>query len=300
MEGSATSSSAGIASLQGERRGLLPDGLRLGAAHLKVSDLDQSIPFYENVIGLQLRERDGDVAGLGVGGEDLIVLHEQPGVHAVSRHSGLYHVAILYPSRLELARVAQRISQTNTAIQGASDHGISEAIYLPDPDGNGIELAADQPRENWPDLSDITAIAPNPLDLGGLFNLVNGRETEPLPDPETVVGHVHLHVGSVEEALAFYRDLFGFDLVTYIDVAAFVSAGGYHHHLAFNTWQGVGAPPAPADAAGLLFWTVVLPTAGDVSAARERLTAAGAQTSDVDGGFEVLDPWQIATRVVSD
>jgi catechol 2,3-dioxygenase len=295
MEGSVTD----ISTLQGERRGLLPDQLRLGATHLRVSDLDRSIPFYENVIGLQLREREGDAASFGVGGEDLIVLHEQRGARAVSRHSGLYHVAILYPNRLELARAVQRIAESQTPIQGASDHGISEAIYLPDPDGNGIELAADRPRERWPDLSDITAIAPNPLDLGDLFNLISGREREPHADPGTTVGHVHLHVGSVPEGMAFYRDLFGFDLVTYIDVAAFVSAGGYHHHLAFNTWQGVGAPPSPADAAGLVFWTVVLPSADDVAAARERLTAGGAQTTDVDGGFEVRDPWGIAARVIA-
>jgi catechol 2,3-dioxygenase len=243
MEASSTS----LGALQGEHRHLLPDALRLGEAHLKVSDLDRSIPFYTDVLGLHLRDRENDIASLGVGGEeDLIVLHQQPGARSVSRHSGLYHVAILYPSRLELARVAQRISESKTAIQGASDHGISEAIYLPDPDGNGIELAADRPRESWPDLSDITSIAPNPLDMGGLFNLVSGHESEPLADPQTVVGHVHLHVGDIAEGLGFYRELVGFDLITYMDVAAFVSAGGYHHHLAFNTWQGVGAPPPPA------------------------------------------------------
>jgi catechol 2,3-dioxygenase len=285
--------------LQGERRGLLADALRLGAAHLKVSSLDRSIPFYTDVLGLQLRARDAEIASLGVGGaEDLIVLHESPGAHSVSHHSGLYHVALLFPSRLELARVAQRIAETNTPIQGASDHGISEAIYLPDPDGNGIELAADQPRENWPDLSDITAIAPNPLDMGGLFNLVSGREAEPHADPLTVVGHVHLHVGSIDDGLAFYRELVGFDLVTYMDVAAFVSAGGYHHHLAFNTWQGVGAPAPPADAAGLLYWTVVLPSDDDVTAVRARLTGGGYDTTDVENGFEVRDPWQTAARFV--
>lgn len=294
------SSSATVNGLQGEQRHLLPDTLRLGAAHVKVSDLDRSIPFYTDVLGLQLRDRAGDIAALGVGGdEDLIVLHEVPGARSISRHSGLYHVAILYPTRLELARVAQRISESKTPIQGASDHGISEAIYLPDPDGNGIELAADRPRESWPDLSDITAIAPNPLDMGGLFNLVSGREPEPHADEETVIGHVHLHVGSIAEGLAFYRELVGFDLVTYIDVAAFVSAGGYHHHLAFNTWQGEGAPPAPPEAAGLLYWTVVLPSDEDIADVRERLNAGGYETTDVDKGFEVRDPWQIATRFVT-
>lgn len=284
---------------QGERRQLLPDALRLGAAHLRVRHLESSIPFYVEVLGLQLRERAGSTAVLGAGGEDLIVLHETATRLAPRGHSGLYHVAILYPSRLELARAAQRISASRTPVQGASDHGISEAIYLPDPDGNGIELAADQPRENWPDLSDITKIAPNPLDMGGLFNLTSGSEPEPEADPATTIGHVHLHVGDLTEGLSFYRDLVGFDLVTYIDVAAFVSAGGYHHHLAFNTWQGLGAPPSPPETAGLDHWSVVLPTADDVNEVAARLTAGGCETVNVEGGFEVRDPWLTKLRVVA-
>lgn len=284
---------------QGERRELLPDGLRLGAAHLRVRNLDASVPFYVDVLGLQLADRVDGVARFGVGGEDLVVLHETATGPAPRGHSGLYHLAILYPSRLELARVAQRISASKTPIQGASDHGISEAIYLPDPDGNGIELAADQPRESWPDLSDITKIAPNPLDVGGLFNLTSGRDPEPLADPATTIGHVHLHVGNLTEGLAFYRDLIGFDLVTYIDVAAFVSAGGYHHHLAFNTWQGLGAPPSPIESAGLDHWSIVLPTSDDVRAVEARLLAGGFEPSAIEGGFEVRDPWQTALRIVA-
>lgn len=296
---SSESTTADFIAAQGERRQLLPDSLRLGAAHLRVRHLGTSIPFYVDVLGLQLRDRDESTAHLGVGGDDLIVLHETATRSAPRGHSGLYHVAILYPSRLELARVAQRISVNRTPVQGASDHGISEAIYLPDPDGNGIELAADQPRENWPDLSDITKIAPNPLDMGGLFNLTSGREPEPEADPATTIGHVHLHVGDLTGGLGFYRDLIGFDLVTYIDVAAFVSAGGYHHHLAFNTWQGLGAPPTPPDTAGLDHWNVVLPTSADVAAVAARLDAGGYETLAVEDGFEVRDPWQTVLRVTT-
>jgi catechol 2,3-dioxygenase len=287
-----------FSSFQGERRGELPDGLRLGAAHLKVSELDRSIAFYTDVLGLQLARREDAEAGLSAGLDELIVLHETPGARSVSRHSGLYHVALLYPSQLELARVAQRIAESNTPIQGASDHGISEAIYLPDPDGNGIELASDYPKDTWPDLSDIDSIAPSPLDMGRLFNLVSGREPEPEADSGTTVGHVHLHVGDVAEGLAFYRDIVGFDLVTYIDSAAFVSAGGYHHHLAFNIWQGKGAPPAPPEAAGLLYWTIELPTAEDVAAARDRLNANGVETDELSNGFAASDPWGIAVHVI--
>lgn len=288
-----------FSSAQGERRGLLPDGLTLGAAHLKVAELDRSIAFYTNVLGLQLARREGTEAGLSAGAAELIVLHETPGARSVSRHSGLYHVALLYPSQLELARVAQRIMVSETPIQGASDHGISEAIYLPDPDGNGIELASDYPKETWPDLSNVDAIAPNPLDMGRLFNLVSGREPEPEADPATTVGHVHLHVGDIAAGLAFYRELLGFDLVTYMDSAAFVSAGGYHHHLAFNIWQGKGAPPTPPEAAGLLHWTIELPSDADVTAARDRLDAGGVETVELPDGFAASDPWGIAFQVVS-
>ena len=277
---------------------MLPAELKLGAAHLKVADLDRSIDFYRDVIGLTVRERQDGVAHLWAGGDDVIVLYELPGAHRAARHAGLYHVAILNPSQLELARVAQRILESKTAIDGASDHGTHEAIYLPDPDGNGLELAADRPRDRWPDISNITAIAPQPLDMGGLFNLVSGREAEPEADPATKVGHMHLHVAELADSLQFYRDLIGFDLLVEIDTAAFVSAGGYHHHLAFNTWQGRGAPPAPVDATGLLHWTIELPGQEDVAAVRQRLAAAGISTDELDGGFEAADPSGNRLRVL--
>lgn len=284
--------------IAGERRHVLPDETRLGAAHLRVASLDRAVSFYERVLGFSLHGRDGNIARMGAGGDDLIVLRELPGAHAVSRHSGLYHVAILYPTQLELARVTQRIAETQVSIQGASDHGTHEAIYLPDADGNGLELAWDRAREQWPDITKIDKIAPQPLDMGGLFNLVSGREPEPLADPETVVGHLHLHVGDIEAAQHFYRDLLGFDLMTKIDVAAFVSAGGYHHHLAFNTWQGVGAPPTPEDAVGLDWWTVELP-AEAVGEARARLKAGGVVVEDVDKGFAAADPSGNRVHVVT-
>ncbi|MFT4048231.1 MAG: VOC family protein [Solirubrobacterales bacterium] len=284
---------------QGEGRRILPDELRLGAAHLKVADLDRAVAFYSEVIGLQLRERAEGIAYLGAGMDDLIVLHERPDVRRVSRHAGLYHVAIHFPSQLELARVAQRILESRTPIEGASDHGTHEAIYLPDVDGNGLELAWDRQPSEWPNLADITAIAPRPLDMGGLFNLVSSSEPAPGADPGTFIGHVHLHVGSVADSKVFYRDLLGFDLITEIDTAVFVSAGGFHHHLAFNTWQGRGAPPAPDDAIGLEFWTIVLPAEDDVAEARERLATGGVATSEVDGGFEAADPSGNRLRVTA-
>src|SRR5215210_4024156 len=148
----------------------LPAALRLGAVHITVTDLDRSVGFYQDAIGLRPHRREGDAAAMGAGGEDLLVLHEAPFARPAGRHAGLYHFALLHPSREELARALVRLASTHTRIEGASDHGISEAIYLPDPDGNGIELAADRPRAAWPDLERIGA--PQPLDLDDLLGAV--------------------------------------------------------------------------------------------------------------------------------
>jgi catechol 2,3-dioxygenase len=266
----------------------LPDDLRLGPVHLTVADLDRSIGFYESSIGLQLGRRNGSEAGLGAGGEDLLVLTEEPQARPAGRHAGLYHFALLHPSRLELARAAQRLIASSTPVSGASDHKISEAIYLPDPDGNGIELAADRSREHWGDLSDPTALGgPEPLDMYGLMAMVEGSEPPPRASGDLRVGHLHLHVGDVEEALAFWRDRIGFEVMTRFPSAAFISAGGYHHHLGLNTWRGEGVPPMPEGAVGLRHWTIVLDSATDVDAVRARLD----ETEDRPGGFLARDPW---------
>jgi catechol 2,3-dioxygenase len=273
----------------------LPDDLRLGPVHLNVRDLDRSVPFYERSIGLGVHRREDGTALLGAGDDDLLVLHEEPDARPAARHAGLYHYALLHPSREELARAAQRLLVALTPISGASDHNISEAIYLPDPDGNGIELASDRPRDRWGDLRDPTAIGgPEPLDMHGLLGLVDGQEPRPQADPGLTVGHLHLHVGDLERALAFYRDLIGFEVMTMLPTAAFISAGGYHHHLGLNTWRGEGVPPAPDDAVGLRRWTLVVDDASEVAAVRERVEAAGIETEDAYGGFLVRDPWNTA------
>jgi catechol 2,3-dioxygenase len=262
---------------------------------LTVTDLDRAIDFYERSIGLVLAGRHEETAALGaVGAEDLVRLVENLNARPPGPHAGLYHYALLQPSRLELARAVQRLAATRTPISGASDHGISEAIYLADPDGNGIELAADRPRERWGDLRDPTTIGPRPLDLDGLLSLVADREPHAQADGALVVGHVHLHVGDIERGLAFYRDVIGFEVMTLFPSAAFVSAGGYHHHLAFNTWRGEGVPPAPPDSVGLRHWTLILPSASDLDALRGRISAAGIELEDRDGGLLVRDPWNIA------
>jgi catechol 2,3-dioxygenase len=274
----------------------LPATLRLGAVHLTVSDLDSSVAFYRDAIGLRLHSRERAVAAMGTGEEGLVVLYEEPGARRAGRHAGLYHYALLHPSRVELARAAVRLVVTRTQIRGASDHGTHEAIYLSDPDGNGIELAADRPREVWPDLANPGWDGgPKPLDLDGLLALVAGEEPRREAGSGLVVGHVHLHVGDIERGLSFYHGVLGFERMFSMPTAAFVAAGGYHHHLGFNVWRGEGVPPAPAGRVGLRHWTIVLDEPADLDAVRRRVRAAGVEVEEhEDGGFVVRDPWENA------
>jgi len=278
---------------------VLPPTLRLGAVHLTVTDLDRSIAFYEDVIGLRLHRRENPTAAMGVGEEDLLVLYEEPEARRAGRHAGLYHYALLFSSREELAHAALRLAATRTRIQGASDHGTHEAIYLPDPDGNGIELAADRPRERWPRTLEYAG-GPHPLDLDGLLAVVDGEEPRDEAGSGLAIGHVHLHVGNLERGLGFYRDVLGFELTALMPgAAAFVAAGGYHHHLGFNVWRGEGVPPAPQGRVGLRHWTVVLEDPRQVADVAERTHAAGIATEEHEHGFLVRDPWEIAVLFVT-
>jgi catechol 2,3-dioxygenase len=275
----------------------LPDTLRLGPVHLTVSDVDGSIAFYERALGLQLHDRDAEVATLGTGGEDLLALVEEAGAAPGGRHAGLFHFALLFPTRAELARAVLRLATTQTRIEGASDHGVSEAIYLRDPDDNGIELYADRPRAVWPpprtagERVEMYTIA---LDMKDLMRTIEGEEPRDHAGAGLVTGHVHLHVGDVERALGFYRDVLGFEVMVNLGSAAFVSAGGYHHHLGFNTWLGSDVKPWPPNTAGLRHWTVLLSSRDELAAVRARVDAAGLDAPSHDGGLLVRDPWQTA------
>lgn len=275
----------------------LPDTLRLGAAHLTVSHLDGSIAFYERALGLRLHHRDGDVATLGTGGEDLLVLTEEAGAAPGGRHAGLFHFALLLPTRQELARAVLRLASTQTRIEGAADHGVSEAIYLRDPDDNGIELYVDRPREEWPpprtagERVEMYTIA---LDMKDLMREAADEEPREHAGPGVVMGHLHLHVGDIERGLAFYRDVLGFETMVTLPTAAFVSAGGYHHHVGFNVWLGNDVKPRPPMTAGLREWTVVLESRDQVAAVRARVLDAGLEARDREGGFLVRDPWETA------
>jgi catechol 2,3-dioxygenase len=271
---------------------VLPATLRLGAVHLTVSDVDRSVGFYQRALGLRLHWREDAVAALGAGGEDLVVLHEEPGVRPAGRHAGLYHYALLFSSRAELARAVQRLAETRTPISGASDHGVSEAIYLPDPDDNGIELYADRPRGAWPPAQGDARVGmfTRALDVHDLLATVAGVEPIAHPDAGLRMGHVHLHVGDIAAARAFYSGAIGFEEMASMPSALFLAAGGYHHHLGVNTWRGEGVGPAPAGTVGLREWTIVLESDA-LAALRER---AGLRDGDV-----IEDPWGIRARLVA-
>ena len=274
----------------------LPATLRLGAVHLTVTDLQRAIGWYETALGLRVRARAVTEAELGDVAATVVHLHEDAGAQRAGRHAGLYHYALLFPSREELARAVLRVSAARTPVQGLSDHGTHEAIYLPDPDGNGIELAADRPRDRWP--ADQYSGGPAPLDLDSLLSTIAGEEPTAAIGDGLRVGHVHLHVGDIDEALAFYRDVLGFELQAHLGTAAFVSAGGYHHHVGLNIWKGKGIGPAPPHTVGLRHWTIELPSDADVAEVRGRVDAAGAPVELIDDGFATRDPSQIAVRFV--
>jgi catechol 2,3-dioxygenase len=276
----------------------LPATLRVGAVHLTVADLDRSVAWYQRALGLRVHAHEPSTAALGDGDETVVVLHEDPVATPAGRHAGLYHLALLYPSREELARAVVRLARTRTPVSGASDHRTHEALYLPDPDGNGLELAADRPRDQWPAGLGYDG-GPAPLDVDDLLTTVAGEPPADHVGPGLRMGHLHLHVGDVAAAKAFYGDVLGLDVMADLGSAAFLSAGGYHHHLGVNVWRGTGVGPAPEHTAGLRHWTVQLPAADDVAAARDRLAGAGHAPREHDGGLLVDDPWGTALAVVA-
>jgi catechol 2,3-dioxygenase len=282
---------------------VLGKATRVGGVELTVTDLARSIDFYTHVIGLQVHTREAAVAALGAGGEDLVTLHENRAATPPGRDAGIYHFALLFPSREELARVAQRIAAARTPIDGASDHGVSEAIYLPDPDGIGVELAVDRPRAQWADgaAAEFQRGGPAPLDVGDLTASIAGEQPTALAAPGLKVGHLHLHVGSLEDGLRFYRDGLGFEVQMELPTAFFVSAGGYHHHLGFNVWRGRGAPAAAEHAIGLRHWAVIVESDDELDGVRDRLTALGFAVDDSKAGELVArDASNIAVLVATE
>lgn len=265
--------------------------ITLGPVHLNVADLDRQIRFYEDVIGLRLQRKNGSTAALGGGEQDLLILHHVPGASRPARATGLYHFALLVPDRAALARALRHLVATQTPLQGFADHYVSEAIYLPDAEGNGIELYADRPREAWEYRGDWLHIGTAPLDIEALLREIEGEHTPWRGLPAgTTMGHVHLHVADIAATEAFYLNLLDMDVMARMPSATFLSWEGYHHHLGANTWNGVGAPPPPPDAAGLRWATFHLPDSAALDDAHARLEAAGAPLEARDEGWLARDP----------
>jgi catechol 2,3-dioxygenase len=280
----------------------LPDATRLGRVRLQVANLDRSIEYYERVIGFRVLHRAGDVATLGPQGSNavLIELRAKSGVNAVARRGriGLYHFAILLPDRASLGRLISHLA-TIGVYAGMSDHFVSEAIYLQDPDGLGIEVYADRPRSEWRAADRQLAMTTNPLDVADVVRAAGGAPWNGAPSG-TVIGHVHLYVRDLDEASAFYHEALGLDKVVWgYPGALFMSAGGYHHHLGTNTWAA-DAPLATDDDARLLDWEIVVPDAASVAHAAESLESHGAGVRREGAAVVARDPWGTQVRIVAE
>ena len=267
----------------------------LGYVHLNISDLNKSLQFYQQVLGLQVHRRKGDTAYLGAGKADILVLTERHGAVLPRFATGLYHFAVLVPSRLELARSLRQMAETKYPLQGFADHLVSEAIYLGDPDGNGIEVYRDRPRSEWYDAKGKMQMGSDPLDIRGVLAELEGTEGAWRGlDAGTKLGHMHLQVANVAAAQEFYTRIIGFDLIMrYGPSATFVSAGGYHHHIGMNTWNSAGAPPPPPESIGLRYFVTRLPNLAEMGKVLDRVQAAGISAEEQDEGVLVRDPSQI-------
>jgi catechol 2,3-dioxygenase len=279
----------------------LPTGLTLGPVRLEVADLARSVDYYQQVLGLRQLARNGTRATLGAqhDGTPLVELNERPGATPVPRRGrlGLYHFALLLPERAELGRFLAHLA-TIGVYPGMSDHLVSEALYLTDPDGLGIEVYADRPRSFWRVGAGSIAMATDPLDVEGLLAAAENTQWSGAP-AGTRVGHVHLHVGDLDQAAAFFHAGLGLDRVVLgFPGALFLSAGGYHHHLGTNTWAA-GAPSAKAGDARLLEWTIQLPEGAAVEGAAESLLAGGYEVRREAKDVVSTDPWGTRIRITS-
>lgn len=276
----------------------------IGRVHLKVADLDKEVAFYKGVVGLQLHWLDSNAAGLGAGADDLLVLHKVTGARRYQGTTGMYHFAILVPERRDLARSITRLHHLGYP-NYPTDHVMTQTTYLEDPEGNQIELYVDTPEEGYFAFEEGQLVARRadgtpsngrePLNIESLFAELDSRDLEDLDQSMpsgTVIGHIHLHVADLDESMAFYHQVLGFD-----DMGmgrtfrmGMVSAGGYHHHIGFNTWKGVGAPPPPPDALGLDYFSVVLPNQSELQKVVNQVKVTGLPVHQGEKGWFLKDP----------
>jgi catechol 2,3-dioxygenase len=255
----------------------------MGPVELSVADLERTLDYWQGVVGLRVLSRDAGRASLGAGATELVRFVEEPGARSARGFAGLYHVALLLPSRRDLARWLAHAGQDRVALEGLSDHAVSEAIYLRDPDEHGIEIYADRPREQWEGhvRERMTTI---PLDVDSLFAELDEPRVD-VPDG-TVVGHTHLCVSDIADTVHFYGGELGFEVMAQLGpMAAFLAAGGYHHHIGANTWESRDRPKAPVGTARLLEATILVPDDGELERVADRL-----EVDVEDGAITVEDP----------
>ncbi|QJD87013.1 VOC family protein [Cohnella herbarum] len=274
----------------------------LGQLKLKVRDLQRSIRFYKEIIGFRVLREEAGIAHMTVNGKStFLILEEVQDAAPVARRSttGLYHFAILVPTREQLGLSLRKLAESGVQV-GQGDHLVSEALYLSDPDHNGIEIYRDRPRSEWKkDAEGNYIMGTDPVDIKGLLELAGNKPWTGL-SPETILGHIHLHVSELSASKTFYCDILGFDVVADVSKkmgAYFISAGGYHHHIGMNIWAGVGAPQPPANSTGLAFYTIVLPTEGELERILAQLGTSGIPFAQEADYWRVNDPSGIEIRL---
>jgi catechol 2,3-dioxygenase len=272
----------------------------MGAVHIAVTDGDRALRFYRDYVGLTPLDPGEGTIRMGAGNREIVVLHPGAERPVVPHTSGLYHLAILVPDRRELARVIARLGALGWD-QYPTDHVMTKANYLWDPDGNGIEVYTESPEDGTLGFANGTFVAydkdgrqrsgRDPIDMKELLSHLTEDDSVEAPMPDsTKMGHVHLHVADVDAALGFYHDLVGFDVMGHVPGVGFISAGGYHHHLGLNEWAGRGARPAPPGSAGLRQFTIELPTSRDLNDVAGRLEHGGVRVAESGDGFSAMDP----------
>jgi catechol 2,3-dioxygenase len=269
----------------------LPATTAMGQVGLGVADLDRSADFYARIVGLGVLERSATELVLGAGDRPLVHLVEVPGARPSFGHTGLFHLALRVPRRVDLAAWLDHAARSRAPLSGVSDHFVSEAAYLQDPDGHGIEIYHDRPRDVWEGR--VTQMATLPLDVNDLLGELEkaGEATFAGLPSGTDVGHVHLRVADIAQTVGFYRDTLGFTLMaSYGPHAVFLAAGGYHHHIGANVWHSMGAPPPPATAAALRYATIAFADVASRDAAADRAADARHEIAAAADALVVHDP----------